>query len=390
MRRKLPTVLSKQMGPGLPQPGTKVCLLTSVHPPFDVRVFEKEAIALAQAGYQVTLIVPCEADQIVRGVRIRAVTPPANRIQRMSLTTWLVWRAAVKENAEIYHFQDPELLLVGFLLKLRGKKVIYDVHEDVPKDIRLKEYLPRWVRGPLAWMANAWEKGLSRSFDAIITATDDIARNFSGRRCVIALKNYPRIADFAGGEERHSGNERLRCIYVGGLTEPRGITETVRAMALLDPEHKIDLVLCGVFDSPAYEQAIRREPGFQRTDFRGWVEYADIPELLRGADVGIVCVRPIPHFLEGEPLKLFEYMGAGLPVVASDFPLWREIIVKAGIGICVDTRDPRHIAAAIEYLFEHPEERRAMGRRGVRAVLEKFNWEKESRKLLSLYERLLA
>jgi glycosyltransferase involved in cell wall biosynthesis len=383
-------VRTKQMTPEVSHPGAKVCLLTSAHSPFDVRIFEKEATALAEAGYQVTLIAPHEGDRIVRGIRIRAVRPPANRFQRMFLTNWRIWRAAIEEKAEMYHLQDPELIPVGFLLKLRGKKVIYDAHEDVPEDILTKEYLPRIVRRPLAWLASVAEKGMSRTFDGIITATDHIAEKFPGRKYVIPLKNYPRLTDFPSGEAELSENVRLRCIYVGGLTTPRGILQTVRAMALLNPKHKIGLVLCGTFDSAAYEEAIRREPGFERTEYRGWQRYEGIPNLLRSMDVGIVCLQPIPQFVVSLPVKLFEYMGAGLAVIASDFPIWREIIEEAGCGICVDAQDPRQIASAMEYLYEHPEERKAMGQRAQRAILEKFNWEKESRKLISLYQGILA
>ena len=116
----------------------KVCILTSVHPPFDIRIFHKEAKSLARAGYDITLIAQHDKEEIVEGIRIVSLPKPKNRIDRMTRTVWSAYRKAIKIDADIYHFHDSELIPIGLLLKLRGKRVIYDVHEDFPASILCK------------------------------------------------------------------------------------------------------------------------------------------------------------------------------------------------------------------------------------------------------------
>src|SRR6266852_8296265 len=112
----------------------RVCVLTSVHSPFDVRIFHKECKALVQAGYRVSMVAPHEEDMVVEGVAIRAVPRSRRRIWRMTGTALHVLRKALAEQADVYHFHDPELIPVGLFLRACGKKVVYDIHEDVPQD----------------------------------------------------------------------------------------------------------------------------------------------------------------------------------------------------------------------------------------------------------------
>jgi glycosyltransferase involved in cell wall biosynthesis len=293
------------------------------------------------------------------------------------------------EKADVYHLQDPDLVPLGFLLKILGKRVIYDVHEDLKEDVLTKDYLPRPIRLLLAWISDIVEKLLSRPFDAIIPATDDIAKKFHGRRKVMTLKNYPRLAEFAFGAKITHPHAEFRCVYIGGLTDVRGISQLVRAMGALGDSANVRLMLCGKFESERYERQLRLENGFQNTEFLGWIDYRQMPDLLSTMDAGLVCLLPIPQFVVSLPIKLFEYMAAGLPVIASNFPLWREIVESSGCGICVDPQDPLEIAAAIRYLCDHPDECRMMGEKGCRAVRERFNWEEEGKKLITLYNEIL-
>ncbi len=119
----------------------KVCILTSVHPPFDVRIFHKEAKSLVKAGYDVTLIAQHDKEEIVDGVKIINLQKPRNRIERMTKTVSELYQKALRVDADIYHFHDPELIPVGKALKKRGKAIIYDVHEDYYESIKLKKVI---------------------------------------------------------------------------------------------------------------------------------------------------------------------------------------------------------------------------------------------------------
>jgi glycosyltransferase involved in cell wall biosynthesis len=299
---------------------------------------------------------------------------------------------ALRQKADIYHLHDPELMLVGILLKLiTGKKVIYDVHEDYSKQMLFKLYLPKIIRKEIAFLVGMIESYSSKLLDAIITATDDILKNFSRHKRVLSVKNFPIVSNFPieeENEEREKGVFSL--IYIGGLEKIRGITQIIEALAVFNSDDPLRLVLCGDFYPANFEAKVRSLEGFKKVEYLGWVAPRDIPNLLKNHDVGIVCLHPTTNYVTSLPLKLFEYMAAGLPVIASNFPLWKTIVEGNGCGICVDPLNPEEIAQAIKYLMEHPGLREEMGEKGRRAVAEKYNWEKEGKKLLDLYAQLLA
>jgi glycosyltransferase involved in cell wall biosynthesis len=364
--------------------------LSSVHPPFDPRIFHKEARSLAEAGYDVTVVVPHGHDEQVNGIRIKAVPQPRSRLERMLITSWKVLRGGISEQADVYHFHDPELLIAGLTLKILGHKVIYDVHEDLPKTFLNKHYIPRRCRGWMARVANLVEKTIARSLDAVVPATDDIAKNFSGCRRVVIVKNYPPSSGTEQTLEARPRNEVFRCGYVGSLSEARGVSKIVEAFSELEDMENIELVLCGIFSPSVYEKEVRGLPGFARTQHLGWMDPSAVPGFLSTVDVGLVCIQPEAQYLTSLPTKLFEYMVAGLPVIASDFPLWREIVEGKRCGLCVDSREPREIAAAIRHLQAHSDVRAEMGKNGRTAALTEFNWESQSKVLIDLYAEILG
>jgi glycosyltransferase involved in cell wall biosynthesis len=114
-----------------------------------------------------------------------------------------------------------------------------------------------------------------------------------------------------------------------------------------------------------------------------------VAKILENSLAGIVTFLPSPNHLEAQPNKMFEYMSAGIPVIASDFPLWREIISGNDCGLLVNPLKPLEIAGAIDYLVNNPAEAKRMGRNGRLAVIEKYNWPMEEKKLLRFYDSIL-
>lgn len=367
---------------------TPVAILSSVHPPFDTRIFQKEARSLAAAGFDVTLIVPHDRDLVVDGVKLRAIRASGGRLTRMLLGPLRVLREAVRARADVYHFHDPELIPVGLLLKLWGKRVIYDVHEDVPKDIRGKTYLPRWLVHPLALIVDLIQKATSRAFDLVILARDDIERSFAGHRHILLIRNYPIRDLFPAPDRTGSVNGCFTVAYTGGLVAGRGVVEMIEALERVSARHPVRMVLFGKFWPAELETRVRAMAGFRHVDFRGWIPYEQLPGELSRADAGIVCFLPEPNNVNAGPTKLFEYMACGLPVVASDFPMWREVVVGSDCGLCVDPRDPDAIADALRYLADHPQRRDEMGANGRRAIRDRYNWEVEAETLIAAYRRL--
>jgi len=371
----------------------KVAHLTTVHSAVDNRIFRKECRALARAGFNVTSIGPHSEDALIDQVSVKAVPRDEPRVARMTRTVWRVYREALKIDADVYHFHDPELIPIGLLLRARGRCVIYDVHEDMPRDILSKYYLPTWLRPLMAWAAERIEVTASSRFSGVVTVTPSIAKRFetlNGQTLIIY--NYPCTEELMASESPAAWETRRRSVaYVGSITPERGIREMVFAMGLLSPSLQATLELAGPkVPENANPEQLSGHPGWARVRHHGQLPQRATFHLLHNVRGGLVLLHPGPNHTEALPQKIFEYMGAGLPVIASDFPLWRDILGEIGCAIFVDPKDQRAIAQAIEYILTHPSEAEEMGRRGKTAVLDRYNWDVEATKLVDFYSRLMG
>lgn len=368
-----------------------ICILSTVHSPFDVRIFHKEARSLAAAGYRVTIIAPYSGnkDKDIEGIEVRTISPPRSRRQRMTETIWRVCRAALSERAQVYHFHDPELIPVGILLKLLGKRVVYDVHEDLPRDILDKPWIPEGLRGIIAKASRLAELGGTFIFDAVVAATPIIARRFPGGK-TYSIQNFPLHDEVINSPSENYDERDPLAVYVGGISADRGAREMVRAVSLVPESLGVRFVLIGSFDPPTLESELRNLPGWSRTEFLGWQSRCSVAATLAKSRIGLVLYHPIANHTESQPNKLFEYMSHRIPVVASDFPHWREIVRGADCGLLVNPLDVRAISEATRWLLEHPREAEAMGRRGGEAVETLYNWRTQARILTELYARLIA
>jgi glycosyltransferase involved in cell wall biosynthesis len=366
----------------------KICVMTSAHPPFDVRIFHKQCRSLAAAGYQVTLVAPHSQSIVRDGVQIKATRIRKSRLRRATLGVWEVFRCAMREKADVYHFHDPELIPAGLALRLLGRKVIYDVHEDLPGTFSYKEYIPRWLKKPLGASVAALEGLASFGFSAVVTATPQLARRFQSLGRVEVVHNYPLSEEFATSAQQRKPGKYF--VYLGmAIMEERGAKELVEAVGLLPTELSARLVLVGAFEPPEFRDRLQALPGWERSDAVGLVDRAGAADVLSQAVAGLITLHPHPNFLNAFPVKLFEYMAAGVPVIASDFLACRGIVEEARCGLFVNPRSAKEVADAMHYLLTHPEEAEAMGERGREAVLRKFNWTKEQETLLELYNDLL-
>ena len=368
---------------------TKIVHLTSVHPPFDIRIFYKECVSLAEAGYEVVVIAQHDGDAFAKGVAVRAIPKAGSQVKRMTRTVFQVLRQAIAEDASLYHFHDPELIPVGIALKLMGRRVVYDVHENVPEDILTKDYIPSCLRQWVAGMAGLVEHLGAKWLDGVVAVTPNICRRFPPVKTVL-VRNFPVAEELMPSPSNAYDRRPPFLIYAGRISIDRGIGEMVQAMALLPDRLEAKLLLAGVFTPEDLSDHVFGMKGAERIDFRGLLPRSDLRSLFGEARIGLALLRPGPNQSDSYPNKLFEYMAAGIPVVASHFPMWREIVEKAGCGLLVDPLNPRAIAEAIEWLLEHPEEAAVMGRKGMQAVSADFNWAKEVRKLCQFYQSLLG
>lgn len=366
----------------------RIAHLTSVHSRSDIRIFLKECRSLEKAGYEVSLIVADGLGSGERdGVQIVDVGASQGRLDRMWRATRRVLSQARALDADLYHFHDPELIPAGLQLKRMGKRVIFDAHEDVPLQILGKPYLGPVARQVASRGFGAFERWAARRFDAIVAATPAIRDKFMALHPVVVdINNFPLPGELMA--DTATSQVRRDVCYVGGISEIRGIRELVSAMARVRTATR--LKLCGVFVEPGVSAAVRSAPGWARVDEMGFRSRDEVRDVLSRCFAGLVTFHPLPNHLEAQPNKMFEYMSAGVPVIASDFPLWREVVVENGCGLCVDPRSPDDIARAIDALASDPGLVAEMGEKGRIAVRDRYNWTIEEGKLLGLYASLLS
>lgn len=367
---------------------TNIVHMTSVHPWNDPRILTKECRSLVDAGYEVILLSTKSNSDWHDGVRLREVRVPRGRGRRMLIGSWRMYRAAMETGAAVCHFHDPELIPVAILLRLRRRKVIYDVHEDLPRQVATKSWIPARLRPAVAGLSAILEWLAARVMNRVVAATPAIAARFPAGKTVL-VQNFPRLEEFH--DQPFSYRERRPCIaYVGGVESLRGAEQMVRAMSSLEDHPGARLVLAGRASPPAFATRLARLPGADRTAIVGWLDRSEVANLLGQARIGLVVLHPTPNYLESQPTKLYEYMAAGLPVVTSDFPSWRPIVLGYKCGLVVDPLDSSAIAACVAWLLEHPDEAAEMGERGRHAALAHFNWGSEADRLVGAYRELLG
>jgi glycosyltransferase involved in cell wall biosynthesis len=365
----------------------KIAHLSSAHPRYDIRIFSKMCCSLASANYQVALVVADGlADELRDGVQIYDVGASTGRLDRITNAPSRVLAKAISLQAELYHLHDPELIPIGIKLKRMGKRVVFDSHEDVPKQLLGKPYLKKPLLWALSRVFSVFESWACKQFDGVIGATPFIRDKFLKiNPQSVDINNFPLLGELDARVPWASKSSEV--CYVGGISLNRGINELVQALELV--QRDVRLNLCGRFSEPEVERACKEMPGWNFINEKGFIDRDGVRDVISRSLAGLVTFHPLPNHIDAQPNKMFEYMSAGVPIIASDFPLWREIVMGNRCGICVDPLDPNSIAKAIDYLVYHPDDARQMGENGRRAVFERYNWSAEKSNLFSFYNTIL-
>lgn len=363
----------------------KVVHISSAHSRYDTRIFLKECRSLSQAGHDVFLVVADgKPSEIKDGVHIIGLPKSKGRLNRMINASFSVYKKALALDGDVYHLHDPELLPYAWVLARKGKVVIFDAHEDFPKQLRSKHYLPGLLRLFLSLFFGWFESYVSHRIAGVITATPKIAEKFrSFQSNTIDINNYPMLGELTSGRIDWSKKD-AQVAYVGGIAATRGIEEVIAALAYTPKEMR--LALAGKFNKSQTRAACVAAEGWERVDELGFLSREQVKSLMASSIAGLVTFHPCPNHIDAQPNKMFEYMSAGLPVIGSNFELWKSVIEGNSCGICVDPLSPEEIASAVSFLYANPQVAESMGRNGQVAVERYYNWGAEAAKLLMFYQ----
>jgi hypothetical protein len=357
-------------------------MLTTVHSALDDRILHREARTLSEAGLSVCVIGPHVRHEVIDGVTIDPLPAPTSRWQRLGLH-WTLFKKAQRAQGPVYIFHDPELFGVALALRAAGKKVIYDSHENLPMQALQKEWIPKPVRYLLVPLIYAAEWVVSHLLSGVIGATPLIQKRFSGVPNEL-VRNFPTASALRVLAPQTAVEKRDNvAIYAGSLTRIRGVRELIAAFSGIP---NAELWLVGPFEDRALEQEIlARLP--ENVKYLGTMPFKQVLALYGSAKLGVLVYYPSPNNRKALPIKLFEYMAAGLPVLTSNLPEFEAM--TAGCGISVDPHNVDQIRAAITSLLSNPAMIAEMSTVARRRALQEFTWEAEGERLVQFCSSLL-
>ena len=368
-----------------------ICILAPVHPCDDVRVFQKEAVSLAQWKYIVTLYARGKSNATINNVQIKVLPSYRKRISRFLSIPKVFWYA-LKEKADFYHLHNPDTLPIGFALKLMGKKVIYDTHEDFTQRILSRYWIPSLLRLLLAFLIGIGERIAGLLFDAVIVTQSEVQSRIGKRTVIIENSSIAHgvLIDKAYLISKSIQKDDLfRVVYVGSnISRTRGLMEMVQAMGILNQKITARLWLIGpVVDINDLREA-KQDDAWVYVDYLERMSQEQAFARMIKADTGLATILDVADHKNTSANKIYEYQRFSLPFVASNFQKWMNQLESVKSGLLVDPSNPVAIADGLYWIATNREDATKMGERGQKFVFEEYNWEIESKKLLNLYAHL--
>ncbi|NMF18069.1 glycosyltransferase family 4 protein [Cloacibacillus porcorum] len=335
------------------------------------------------------LVADGKKDEISNGVNIVSIDyAPTSRYKRILLSGHIMFKAARQIDAEIYHLHDPELLPLGKRLKRCGKKVIFDSHENVSGQIMRKEWIPKILRLPISIAYTIYANHILKKMDYIIAVTPTMVVDLEKTNFRVELiTNYP-IIDTSQHYDKTNIHEDPIFVFAGGISKQWCHDTILKALREVNAKY----LLMGWGES-SYLADLKNDFSWKKVIFLGKVPQEEVKEQLKNCTAGLAVLEYSPN-TNGKMgtlgnTKLFEYMQAGLPVICTDFILWKDIIDKWNCGLCVSPNNIEELHQAMSYLIDNPSVALEMGYNGRKAIFTEFNWGIEEKKLLSLYKNLI-
>lgn len=360
----------------------KIVHLTTSHSRYDDRIFLKESCSLAKLYSTYLLVADGRGNELCQGVNIKDIGQPISRLHRLLVKPWVMLFQALSLKAKVYHFHDPELIPVGIILRLCNKIVIYDAHENLSATVAYKKGVPHQARCVVYFVIKYVEKISSYFFHNIICANVDIAQNFNVKKIVV-IENFVLDKEIEQLPLNNTKKDARIICYVGGITKQRGILQLLTALQLCDAE----LWLAGPIESEGLFREMKSHVAWSKVKYFGIVNREMVYNIYSIAQCGVLTFLAHPNHTHCSPNKLYEYMGSGLPVIASNFPVWKKKVEEAGCGLCVDPANPKQIAEAIHTILSDMRGTKMMGKNGRSAVENSYKWSYACKLLFSCYKK---
>ncbi len=365
--------------------------MTTVHHPFDPRIYHKECLSIQEAGYDVTLLAQKDPNtgELSEEITHIPLKTYEGKLKRMLFAPWQAYKIAKQLKADVYHFHDPELMLVARFLKKKNNVVVYDVHEDFVTSLIKKDYLNKFMKLFIKKSFRSVEKVITKPFKKVL-AEKYYQEIYPTGEWVL---NYPTVNEKFISHRRYVKSVEDKLIYTGNVDLERG-AKIHGNLPNIHPTIQMHFIgKCPRKFADEIEQVAGEHKG--RIHIRGidqFIPKEEIEQSYLNTNwlAGVALFPPTDHYLKKELTKFFEYMNAGLPIICSNFERWKEFIERYQCGIAVDPYNEQAIYEAIEYLRENPKEARRMGENGKKAVQDQLNWKTQANHLVELYDEWLS
>jgi glycosyltransferase involved in cell wall biosynthesis len=366
--------------------GLRICHISTVHRANDVRIYYKECQSLAAVGFDVHWVAPGPKPEL-SAVIFHAITRPSSRLSRFIIGGWQAFFKVRSIKPDVVHLHDPELLILGLVLNSIGYKVIFDMHELVSKQIADKSYLKSGAKLAARLYARVERWSVVR-FEAVVLAEQGylapMQRLYAEHIAKFhVIQNFPDIDRIRRIEVSTSLAEGFNIIYVGGLTAIRGARDMCRAIGEIDDAH---LWLVGPWENDELRTECLGHSWSDRIHETGWLPWEEVIALVKAGDLGLCMLDPVENYRTSLPVKVFEYLSCSIPVLASDFQLWKQTFTS-GVAFCTPG-DSNELAKAIGALKHNPEELENLRSGGSELVNNRFNWQNEALKLVQIYKNI--
>ena len=386
----------------------KVCMHVLERVRTDGRVL-REASALIQEGFAVSIVDieserSCPVEEDIHGIHVKHIIMPSWFNYSWRFNPWFLVTAAcmffrcvlrlIRTPADIYHVHDAKALPACYIAAwLRRTPLIFDAHE-----LPLAEAGVRWCG--LSRISRGLLAGMVPRCAGVITVSPPIASEISRRynypkvsliRNVPAYKAVPRSDCLR--QYLNVGPEVRIALYQGNIQSDRQLDRLVRAAAFLEQNIVIVLMGKGIGTTPVdLETLASREGVTDRVKILPPVPYEGLLEWTASADIGLIVYSPDQSLNVKMclPNKLFEYLIAGLPVLATSLDAIADVLHTYDVGRIVPSLKPADVGAAINEMLKDRDALASMRRNALEAAQHDLNWEKESQQLIRFYQDILA